>query len=146
MPVNQTDTLFLRIYEKRDDGVYYADENVFALDCRAKVHVRKAADAEWENLGLSSNPPGSEVFLPICSNEGICSYGEPRKFHSKGKYPWSFLVSPGRGRIAMVSCSDVAQKGFWELSAPPDFTYFIDLFDVATGNALASVHGTVHKT
>lgn len=144
--------LFFRVYQQDHDGVKYYGDHPFALEHIQKFQVRQAAEEEWMGASLVDRPdwslgPREWDFSSSPFKSGL-ALADGQAFVFEGKrYPYQgapgrFILSPHHSRLATFT-TRVGSDGGQFNSAP--FTYFLTIYDVATGRLLSSVQGDLGK-
>ena len=146
------DLLFIRVFER-----FYGD-TAFAVDLSARV-ARRASEQEWNdavedtydgNASWVINPQGvydrSQWFATgrvSLSDNGVAFDGK--------RYAWvgpsfrSAQISPSGKRIVLSSSSYLAYAPWRFLPWPRALTYFLDVYDAASGTHLVSAHGEMSE-
>jgi hypothetical protein len=134
--------LLLRVFEK-DDGTYYYANTAFALECKGRVQARRATEQEWSRGREVRLPDRLEILAPMrdrkALDDGQKFTFEGRKYKHSGKGTL-FQLSPTQRRVALFGFDRESISGNYNMDP---FTYFVEIYDIASGKLIASARGYV---
>ncbi len=133
--------LLLRAFQKDSDGTSHYSESAFVLECAEGVRVRPASDQDWRRATLVELPDRAHQYAQGRDDQAGFSAFNGKEYKRSGKAEGTdLLVSPRHRRLAILSFDRVSSQGNFGLQP---FTYFLEIYDIASGNLLSSAEGYV---